>query len=88
MSNLKELRTQWETGLENLCEIPDFIDCFFVVLFKPANWGPNNTWYLHRYFVLGKEWVVSQDVKSTDVNDVFEFINNHRFTQVIPEKEN
>ncbi len=81
---LIELREHWENGLVPICNIPDDDNCFYVILKSEDLRVISPTYHLHRYFKLTGGWVVSVDVRSTDVGEVFKFLDKHNFMQEIP----
>jgi len=99
MSNLKELREQWEYKADLTYSIPDCKDCFLVVvgrredIEKDGACGKehegkcfNILYSLYRYFKIGDKWEVSADVQNKGPQCIFRAIDNHNFMQGIPNK--
>lgn len=88
MSNLEELRKEWEKGLNILCTIPDDKNQsqFFVVLRKGD--GASREYFLHRYFSIGtiikKQWHLSVDVSCKTADYIFTWLGLHKRETKIP----
>jgi len=71
MSNLKELREEWEKKLNIFGEIPISDSSFIVILMNDSNdISPLKEYHMHRYFKLGDKWQISVDSRSTSLHDI------------------
>jgi len=94
---LSELRHNWEYDADFKTEIPDYPECFMVIVgrnhpieghvcgCKHEGKCFTTKFSLYRYFTIGGKWEVSADVSDKGPQAIFDALSKYKFTSIIPE---